>query len=268
LKELAVFTRIYNEQIMFPLWQKHYGEMVGYDNIFVYDHGSEIEYDVLTPNYIKEDRTAYCDIERVKILERIQNELLKIYKFVIYADCDEFILPRPTKYRDIRAFIQAHDASAYRCVGIDVMPTREQTAPVDWREPVLRQRPYGALRTWSCKTLLSSIPLHWQVGLHQCAPDLPINPDLWLFHLKHADLNNLLQRLSLTRSIQWSEASLKAQLGSSHRIPDSGMAGLVNAFQASKIDVSLDRLDFQAVLAGPHPQSRLMQIPDEFLDSL
>lgn len=139
--------------------------------------------------------------------------------------------------------------------------------PVRWERPILPQRPYGAVRFWSCKTLLSSVPLTWGAGFHDCKEHKTLDTALWMFHLKYADQRFVLQRLAFTRELPWSAWAYALHHGDSHRMDDQTMLDFIRIFQESRSEISLDMLDLAGIVRAGG-ESRLCRIPDRFLNVL
>ncbi|MFT9399662.1 hypothetical protein [Acetobacter sp.] len=65
--------------------------------------------------------------------------------------------------------------------------------------------PYGAIRPWSRKTLLSTVPLTWECEFDTAQETANLGEDLWMLHLKYADETRLFKRrampITLARSL-------------------------------------------------------------------
>ena len=264
---LAVFTMAYNEHDMLPLWAQHYIRQVGAGHVYILDHGSDHLPPLPGCSVITLKRDELDEIERTKIVENFQQKLLQNYRFVLFTDCDEFLIARPQQYLSLRDYAQNCPYKTVQCVGVDVIQQEADMPPVRWHQPVLHQRPYGAIRPWSCKPLLSSVPLSWQPGFHTCDQPATLDTSLWMIHLKYADQKRILQRLSLTRSLQWSQQAIRLRHGDSHRISDEKLIDFFNIFQKNKYEKNLDKLDLRNIIQSGQ-ESSLYRIPHEFINSL
>nr|WP_197476135.1 glycosyltransferase family 2 protein [Acetobacter malorum] len=196
---LAVFTMVYNEDRMLPLWANYYRRQAGAGNLFVLDHGSDSLPDLPGCQIVPIPREELDEVDRCAQIEAFQKKLLESYHYVLFTDCDEFLVADPARYRSLGDYVARAQHTAIRCVGVDVIDYAPDLPPVQWDKPVLAQRPYGAVRSWSCKTLLASVPLTWTAGFHECEEPATLDTALWMFHLKYADQTHLLQRLGVTR---------------------------------------------------------------------
>lgn len=261
---LAVFTMVYNEHRMLPVWANYYRRQVGAGNLFVLDHGSDSLPDLPGCQIVPIRRDELDEVDRCAQIEAFQKKLLESYHYVLFTDCDEFLVADPARYPSLRAYVAHAQHTAIRCVGVDVIDYAPDLPAVQWDKPVLAQRPYGAVRSWSCKTLLASVPLTWTAGFHECEEPATLDTALWMFHLKYADQTHLLQRLGVTRNLQWSARARSLNHGVSHRVPDRSMVNFLRKFQATRSETSLADLDL-ASLVESGGESNLHRIPDRFL---
>lgn len=263
-KPLAVFTMVYNENRMLPVWVRYYRQQAGAKNIFVLDHGSESLPDGLDCQVIPVRRDELDEIDRCAQIEAFQKKLLETYHYVLFTDCDEFLVADPARYLSLRDYVAHAPYASIRCVGVDVMDYAPDLPPVQWDKPILAQRPYGAIRFWSCKTLLSSVPLRWGPGFHDCKEPEELDTSLWMLHLKYADESSLLQRLGVTRALPWSARARELNHGNSHRMADRIMIKFLRKFQATRSEASLEDLDLAGIVKR-NGESGLQRIPDRFL---
>lgn len=266
-RPLAVFTMVYNEDTMLPLWAQYYVRQVGAGHVYVLDHGSDSLPPLPGCTIVTLPRLDVDEIQRTWQVQRFQRALLKRYRFVLFADCDEFLVARPARYQSLKAYAQQTPYQSIRCVGVDVIQHAPDLPPVVWNKPILVQRPYGAIRPWSCKTLLSCVPLTWQPGFHSCDEPSTLDTDLWMFHLKYADQTHLLKRLEITRAMNWSARAVSLGHGHSHRMQNQAMLNFLARMQKTRTETDLESLNVQnAVQKGD--DTDLHRIPEGFLHAL
>jgi hypothetical protein len=202
----AAVTMVYNESYFLPLWFQHYGAQLGYENLYVIDHGStDDSVNVEYCNRIRIPRDEFDDETRAAMISTFHKTLLHQFDVVIYTDCDEFIVPRPSKFSSLTDYLKRRPSKAVRCVGINVVQDMTEAPALDLKLPILKQRPYGFATHWYFKPLISSIPIKWEAGFHYCDVEAPVDPDVWLFHLKLADEQKVIQRDELMRTIAWTK---------------------------------------------------------------
>ena len=263
---IAAMTQAYQEEVMLPLWVRHYSALVGRENLVILDHGSEppVRFEGVRIEIIP--RSEIDEWDRINGFSEWQTRLLADYDWVINVDTDEFVVARPDRWTSIEERLSVCPPGTRRCVGVEVIDPGN-TSPLDWSQPILGQRPLGVVKSWSCKPAVSSVPTSWTPGFHTANTPSIFDHNLWLFHLKFADLGYLLRRLALTRSLKWSEAMLTSGLSASHRVPDHTMRQRLAQYQARHTEGTLD--DYLATNPDPNSaDSPLLRIPDALLTTL
>lgn len=199
-KPLAAFTIARNEAFWLPRWLKHYGATGA--ALYVLDHESD---DGSTDNTgggfvrfaVTRPHTDDCGW-MLHTVEAFQTELLRGYEKVIFAECDEFLVPDPTFHSSLRSYLGNTPGATITATGFDICQ-RGSDAPLDLTRPILSQRGWRRHDMWD-KTLISKIPMRWEVGFHR--PDhamgIPHGPDptLFLLHFHYCDLETQSARLA------------------------------------------------------------------------
>ncbi|MGO2959556.1 MAG: glycosyltransferase family 2 protein [Acetobacter sp.] len=263
----AAITMAYNESIFLPVWLDYYGKNLGYDNLYIIDHGSDDGSTLRIPgNVIKIPRDDFDDVTRTSFINTLHASLLNYFDCVIYTDCDEYLVPRPDRYNSLASYLrrQPH-GNVVRAVGVDVMPHALDLPPVNFSYDILPQRPYGFLTPWESKPLVAKIAPVWTPGFHDCDAPSILDEDLWLFHLKHCDQKRALARLNLTRSMNWSEQG--SSFGHHQRCRDEDMLQLMQTLIEQQENDTLGTLPLTHMLAHGE-SSKLRHIPDMFLQCL
>ena len=210
MKHRAIFTSVKKDKYL-PLWFKYYSQY--FDDIYVIDN----EPDIVDP-FIEEAKKKYkfTKIDDYpnpandltpwnQVIREFQVELLKKYKWVLYADADEFVVPDPDKYKDLSDYIQKCTRDYVHCTGFNVLHMYEEERAangdilefnepaLDLEKPILAQRKYWWYEYGYNKPLLARIPLNWENGMHNLIGQEESHlhelhdPDLFLIHLKQAD---------------------------------------------------------------------------------
>src|SRR5438128_2474590 len=140
----AAITMVYNEAYFLPIWLRYYSSQLGWQNLYVVDHGStDGSIEAGSCNLIRIPRSDFDDAVRAKMISRLHASLLSYFDTVIYTDVDEFIVPRPSKYDGLADYCQKKPHAVSRCVGIDVFQHNTSLPELDLAKPILPQRPYG-----------------------------------------------------------------------------------------------------------------------------
>jgi hypothetical protein len=209
---------VYNEPVYLPMWLKYYGSQLGYQNLFVIDHGTDdgSTNDVMGASRVCLPRTPKDNVQRTQMVSRFVASLLSYYDAVVNVDVDEFVVPDPRTFASLTAYVQATTAPATVALGMNVVHRPMQEEALQLSRPVLDQRRWVRLASPMCKPCLVRVPVTWTQGFHRC--ELPPHFDgLFLFHLRYFDRDLGLRRLAGTREMAWS--SDKA--GSHQRVDDA-----------------------------------------------
>jgi FkbM family methyltransferase len=188
LTTVSVLTDAVSSDFYFPLWHKYYGRHFGENNLHVISFGGEersfskfaLGSLVIAPGYEEFDRAQRVSEKCAALLEESD--------FVIRCDVDEFIVPDPRHYSDIRHYITELNDSYVTSYGYNVIQA-ETEPPLDLIGNILTvQRRYAYPMDSLCKTCIVSSPLRWDIGFHNASKPPKFN-ELYLFHMKLADLS-------------------------------------------------------------------------------
>ncbi|HWB52368.1 MAG TPA: hypothetical protein VG651_24910 [Stellaceae bacterium] len=217
----------------------------------------------------------YNDPVRCRVISSLVRALLGSYDCVVRCDIDEILVPDPRQSPDLAAYIETLDRPYMTGRGLEVMEGYDEP-PLNSRIPILVQQRRFCFRASSLnKTCITSVPLEWGPGFHGCTV-FPMLRDLYLFHIKHADVSGRLQ---------WF-ADLKASAPGTdtERYCDTGIANIQDLrravlgrerltgwdnFADRSFDQNyLDTVKYDAAkiyLGSFSHQDKLLEIPSEFL---
>jgi hypothetical protein len=106
---------------------------------------------------------------------------------VIRVDTDEFLLPDPAYYKDLREFSDRRTAEVVNARGFDVFQKIGEP-DLDFTKPILCvQRKTAFAITSLNKPSITSKLVRWNRGFHYCS-ETPRFDNLFLFHVKRADI--------------------------------------------------------------------------------
>lgn len=198
-------TMARNENLFLPIWLEYYSKY--FDKIVVIN-------DRTTDGSIEECKKKY-DFEEIKIKPPVKEEYLKFrlkrvekireqfltdhnnYKYVVFADTDEFIVADPDRYLGLDQYLhQATDQYVY-CTGREIVP---EEANIVWEEPILKQRSKWWKHIACYKPAISRVNMEYGNGFHYDERDRAMaakknidlgqhimdlaDPDVYLIHLK------------------------------------------------------------------------------------
>lgn len=265
---LAVITMVYNEKRKLPIWLGHYGANVGIEHCYVVDHGTD---DGSTRNLfgasrISLDRSPQDNDRRTRFISELSSALLGYYKRVVYVDADELLVADPARYANLADYAEQMNEDAVTSIGMEIVHGAGESA-LDDNLPTGAQRGTALFSSSMCKTNMIGRKVNWAPGWHS-HDGAPRFDDLYLFHLRHADLDQAIERLHITRGMAW----VHERAGLHQRVDDDSMVGLVRQFGSrpllegvdmstvpSPLDPSL--VDFTAKSVAPQDKSVPYQVP-------
>lgn len=203
----CVFTLQHNEYYYLPKWIKYYSSQFDTKDMYILAHNSDGRMrDMLKDAEGKGINVIYLDTDEIfnhdwltGKVHHYQRELLNKYDYVIYTDCDEFIVPI---YGTLKEFLANAKEKAYRCAGFDAIGDR-----------ISRNDRFD-------KTLITSIPLVYEHGYHTAKPEIRVNNDLALFHIHRFDYDEAYSRNLRLEAEKWDSTAVNKALGTQNRITD------------------------------------------------
>jgi hypothetical protein len=195
-KKVAVITDTIAADQYFQVWHSYYAKFFGADNLYV------VTYKGLSPLFagirlggLWELPDEYNDGLRSRVISALVTALLGSHDYVVRADVDELVVPDPRTAPDLRTYIEALDRNKRPYVtarGFEVVEVTEDP-PLEISRPLLvRQRRFSYRNSALNKTCLTAVPIEWTGGFHG-GTVYPLMSDLYLFHLKYADLTGRLR---------------------------------------------------------------------------
>ncbi len=212
---VCAMTNVFNERANLPIWLRHYGTQLGPENLVVLDHSSTdgSTRDVGAAGIVRLPRTPFDDPQRATLVSAFATGLLQFYDAVIYSDCDEMLVADPAEYGGLRDFAACMAGPAATAIGVNVKQNLAAEDALDFSRGVLAQRSLVQFVSPMCKTLLVKRPPSWGGGFHSSNFE-PAFGGLYLFHLRDVDLATSLQRLAVTRHVEFANP----QHGGHHRV--------------------------------------------------
>jgi tetratricopeptide (TPR) repeat protein len=202
---MAALTNVYNETFNLPIWLNYYGRQVGIENCIILDNGSD---DGSTDNLGGANRVPmprrekYNEAHSMQMVNNMANNPLNCYDAVTYSGRDEIVVADPAKHANLTEYAATLTTRGVYSIGPKLRQDVTREGPVDMGRPILCQRSLAKFASATCKPLIHRKPVSWTGGLHGC--DLaPVFGDAYLFHLRHIDLGQALDRLSTTRIIEF-----------------------------------------------------------------
>lgn len=226
---IAALTMIYNEPVWAPVWARHYATQVGAENCFILDHGSDdgsthpdhlglaMQVETLPRSPLDEEWRRDLVADRVK-------SLLVTYDAVIHTDVDELLIADPARWDGLQSWAKAGPPPVVTAIGLDLQHIPTDEPPLDPARSLYTQRRWVRFAAAMCKPAWVTRTVDWSPGFHSSDAPL-ILCDLYLIHLRYADLAAGLNRLARSRA----QAFAAPEIGRHQRVPDHEFIDMMHA---------------------------------------
>lgn len=242
---LAIITMVYNEAIRIPYWLAHYKRQVGLQHCYVVDHGSTdgSTKSLQGANKIRLPRSPQDNPRRTAFISDLTSGLLRYYSRVAYVDADELLVAEPGRFADLNDYASRMEGDAVTSIGLEVVQAPDDQ-PLDASRGIGEQRSSVLFSSSMCKTNMVGRRVNWAPGWHS-HDGRPSFDGLYLFHLRHADLGQALERLEITRNMPWSDE----KAGLHQRVEDDWMRRVLLEFGRRPLAEGSGLLDRDGPLA-------------------
>lgn len=193
---VLVLTMARDEGPLLRRWVDHYARHVGVENLLVLDDntadGSTEGLGCTVFRLPPLPGRAGFEEARMTLVSGFARGMLATYDWVVFVDVDELLVPDPTRYADLRDLL-AHrrDRPVVGAVGLNVLQLPQVEGPLDPGRPILEQRSYAVFAPLMCKPVAKRVGAPWRFSSHGIARPYRVDPDLYLLHLKFADVDTL-----------------------------------------------------------------------------
>ena len=200
----CALTHVRHESFFLEKWIAYYGAIVGRENLFVVIDGTDwpVEVDLAGINV-----STLLDAPRQRIrndrfmakeMSSKANGLRKRYEFVIRGDVDEYVVIDPASGLDWPTAMQELGEEGYIfALGVDMVQSEEEGAPLDRAAPILGQRTFGFVSDRYSKPFVISRWNNWAGGAHRLLNrDVKLSQHFVLFHMALADKGIAAERMA------------------------------------------------------------------------
>jgi hypothetical protein len=222
-------------------------------------------------------RSSFDHLWLASTVSTFQTFLLQSYRWVLFAECDEFVFPTPRQGIEPETLLQfiaglnTNMPPAVRAMGFEVVQQMDdQPLPPELYKDgnnveLTAGRMVEGCHLWYrsrkySKTLLANVPAKWRIGFHtiggaanSIGNDAP-SPSLTLVHLHKVDFALALTRSRRSRARQWSTSDIEKQWGWQNRIEHEDE---LRSFWQQDVDTG-----------EPMQSGRLKPIPPHIKDAL
>ena len=211
--KIAGLTMSYNESVFLDLWQRHYGEALGYDCLFVVDHGSQPPPDLMPMvNRLRVPRTVLDEREKVRFLSDMSKSLLHYFDAVVFSDVDEFIVVDPALGQTLAQYIESSPHNVIHPVGLNVVHNRVIEPTLRLSGYLFDQRRYAQFDSLYCKPSIIKEPVSYRVGMHRSHTKGFFTADIFLFHLRAVDFDLSRARYEKFETLKWTNSDSDLEL--------------------------------------------------------
>lgn len=254
---VLVMTMARDEAAMLPRWVRHYSHHVGMENLLVLDdHSSDGSTDDLgcTVHRLPVLPGRGYEGVRMQLMSGLAAGFLAAYDFVVFVDVDEFLVPDPTTYDDLPAFLATRrDKEVLAPMTLNVVHVPEVEGPLRADEPVLGQRGFVKFAPIMCKPSVKQVPAAWRWASHGIEAPFHVDSELYMVHLKFADRDALREVAAHRRALV--DADGRAKGSSWSRDADEIVAALDSAVSGVDLD-RVSEFDPREVDLGPIVEPR------------
>lgn len=192
----AAMTHVRHEHFFLEKWVAHYGAILGRENLFVVIDGDDwtpqvdltgIQTEVLLD--APRERAQNDSFMARKMSSRANDLLRDRYRYVMRMDVDEYVVVDPATGLDWEGALAEVDEAGYLfATGVDMIQSKDETAPLDRAASILGQRRHGYITPPYSKPFVISRHANWANGGHRLL-NLPVRMSgtFILFHLALAD---------------------------------------------------------------------------------
>lgn len=205
-------TMVRDDDLFLRLWIAHYERLVPRDQLVILFDGL----DKPVPGFadgcqiIRMPRPAVGNdwgVQRWVMLSDLNAFLLNRFEIVVLNDVDEILVVDPDKGISLMEAIgRAREVGVISPFAVELVHRTDICrAPIDFARPIIGQRPHVRLNASYNKPCITTVPVRWSLGAHYSDfPELHLDPDIYLFHLRYFDLETLKsrqeKRFAFTRS--------------------------------------------------------------------
>lgn len=216
--KIGIIARHKNDEKFLNLWYRYYSRFFLDRDIYIIDNEStdgsiekfrlkHIQVNVSTV------KTPYVYDEGVLTQAVIDKQFELFthlnYDVVVYTDIDEFIIPDPSRWKDLRNYIEKimEEREHIGTHGYEIYQDKNEPSLNFDSNQILNQRNWWCECDFYKKPLITRIPVEWGWGFHDFGIEsrewVRADYHLYLFHLQKIDYNYCLEKHRRYNSSKW-----------------------------------------------------------------
>ncbi|MEZ5912830.1 MAG: glycosyltransferase family 2 protein [Paracoccaceae bacterium] len=212
---MAAVTMVHGDHFFLDRWIRWYGGQIGRENCYVLRHGEDGEIDriakganiVHLPN--PDDKSGF-DRRRWIALSKFASGLTMYYNWVLCGDVDEIVAVDPARSQSLPDYLDAKFATGRAPMvispfAVEIVHTpASEKAKIAKTKPILSVRRNFRLNSNYAKPCITRGRIGFSVGGHGSNfGRVPLDPHLYLFHLRYVD--DAMSRARLQSRKAWME---------------------------------------------------------------
>lgn len=247
-------TMVRDERLTLPRWIDYYGGQVGQSNLVVLDDNSvDGSTDNLPCSVLRLPPPPWkrpWSKTRLQMANALARGLLACNDAVVFTDVDEFLVPDPARHAGLLDYMAATaDRRVVAPLALEVLHNARLEPALDESTPLLQQRRFVKFSPAMCKPLVKRVPQNWHGAFHRIQAPFEVDPELWMLHLKYADVDVLDQVAEQRRRVHEQEnrghpnsfwpmgaSALREKLGAWTKEAESSRS--LPEFDASEVDLA------------------------------
>lgn len=198
-KNIAALTMVYQDHFFLDRWVRYYEDQIGRENIFILRHGHDPKIDEIGAgcNIIHVPNPASkvgFDNRRWYALSQLTSALTQCYNWVLCNDVDEIVAVDPDVCGSLSEYLAEKfansDAPAILSpFAIELVHTpRFEPEPIEYDTKILSVRRNFRINTNYSKPCVTRRDVAYSGGGHGSnIHRVPLDPHLYLFHLRYVD---------------------------------------------------------------------------------
>lgn len=210
MSKIAATTIVRHDVTLLKLWVEYYGNLLGYENLYVVLDGDDwahpdflekVNVEIVT---ISPKRRVDLDLWSADFGSKFVNTLLETYTCVLRADVDEFIVVDPDVTMGFSDYVLSlAEKERVFALGVDVVHNREKEPPLILGDtPILSQRKHAVLTREFSKPCVVFTESFWAEGFHRIhGQQIQIDENLFMFHLALFDYDLSLERIKERKTV-------------------------------------------------------------------
>jgi hypothetical protein len=189
-KKACIFTIVKDEDYFLPIWMNYYSQYFDKSDIYILDHntiGNSTKN--LNVNVIKIDYSELFNHSwLVSTVKEYQLKLFEKYEIVVFTEIDEILYSTLNPFDKIIDEFYESDMNYISCIGYEIMQDLQKEVSIKVGDSIAKKRKYWYRMESYDKTLISKIPLDWQIGFHFVNGVSPnFLSEFYMAHLHYVD---------------------------------------------------------------------------------